>query len=67
MGIIRDRENETSKNYETAMMEILPVLEEKVVSKEVNAENYWEVKQELLKRYGIDWKTPAELNPDVIK
>ena len=24
---------------------------------------YWDTKKKILRRYGIDWKTPAELNP----
>jgi len=27
---------------------------------------YWEKKKELLRRRGIDWKTPAEMNPDTL-
>jgi len=28
---------------------------------------YWDIKAEILKRdYGIMWKSPAELNPDIL-
>lgn len=28
---------------------------------------YWSIKKEILKiDYGIDWKTPAEMNPEII-
>ena len=28
---------------------------------------YWEYKKEILKKdYGIEWKSPAELNPNII-
>ena len=28
---------------------------------------YWEIKKEILElEYGIDWKSPEELNPDII-
>jgi hypothetical protein len=27
---------------------------------------YWQLKKELLKNVGIDWKTPQECNPRVV-
>lgn len=27
---------------------------------------YWERKKQLLREHGIDWKTPAECNPDIL-
>ena len=67
MNILRDRNTETSGLYQSAMMAIGPILDEKVRSGEVTPENYWETKKELLRQRGIDWKTPGELNPEITR
>lgn len=67
MFIIRDKDVENSRLYEQAMFSVQPILDKKTSSGEITPENYWEIKKELLKGHGVDWKTPAELNPELIK
>lgn len=60
---------EKTEEYRRVMEEIQPVLD-----KEFPKEDYrmgichriWMRKKRLLAQSGIDWKTPAEMNPDVI-
>ena len=58
---------ENTEKYREAMLEINPILE-KEFEKEYGmgiCHRYWKRKKVLLKGYGIDWKSPAEMNPDV--
>ena len=59
---------ETSEKYRDAMLEIGPILENEFKDKFGLGicHTYWIRKKELLAEYGIDWKSPAELNLDVI-
>ena len=58
---------ENTEKYRFAMMEINPILENEFKDKFGMGicHSYWHRKKELLAKYGIDWKSPAELNPDI--
>lgn len=58
---------ENTEKYKFAMLEITPILEKEFKDKFGMGicHSYWYRKKELLAKYGIDWKSPAELNPDV--
>jgi hypothetical protein len=63
---------ENTKEYSEAMKKIQPELDE--LNNELDKQGYglgrchvyWARKKELLKREGVDWKTPRECNPYVI-
>ena len=58
---------ENTEKYQEAMLEINPILEKEFKNQcgMGICHRYWYRKKELLKEYGIDWKSPAEINPDV--
>lgn len=58
---------ENSEKYIEAMIEIKPILEKEFENQfgKGICHRYWHRKKELLKSYGIDWKSPSEMNPDV--
>lgn len=67
MSLLKD-EIEKTEAYVEAMKHIQPILDHEfdgVVGMGV-CHSFWARKQQLLKQAGIDWKTPAEMNPDVI-
>ena len=67
MGLIRD-DIENSTAYAEAMAIIQPILDREFGGSYHMGmcHGLWQRKKELLKEMGIDWKTPAETNPDVI-
>ena len=62
---------ENSEKYIEAMIEIKLILEKEFENQFENqfgmgiCHCYWHRKKELLKSYGIDWKSSKEMNPDV--
>ena len=59
---------EESVAYKAAMARIQPMLD-KEFENEVGlgtCHRYWWCKKELLKQSGVDWKSPTEMNLDVI-
>lgn len=58
---------ENSQEYQNAMLEINPILEKEFKNQFGMGicHRYWYRKKELLKEYGIEWKSPAEMNPDI--
>jgi hypothetical protein len=63
---------EDTQEYKDALKKIRPELD--LLDKELEERKivigschiYWARKKDLLKMYGIDWKTPAECNPNVV-
>ena len=61
-------EIEKTAAYQEAMKEIEPILDKEFPPNKVamgTCHRFWHRKKELLKERGIDWKSPAELNPDI--
>ena len=64
-----DKNNiENSQEYKEAMLKINPILKKEFENQYGMGicHRYWHRKKELLKECGVDWKSPAEMNPDVI-
>ncbi len=60
---------EKTVEYEEAMKEIDPILDKEFPDDEYvmgTCHRYWARKKELLRRFGIEWKSPAEMNPFTI-
>ena len=53
--------------YKAAMARIQPMLDKEFENNNVfgTCHRYWWRKKELLREKGIDWKSPAEMNPDI--
>ena len=59
---------ERSNEYEIAMKKIDPILDKEFPEDQVimgTCHRYWARKKELLKKEGIEWRTPAEMNPTI--
>ena len=59
---------ERSNEYEIAMKKIDPILDKEFPEDQVimgTCHRYWERKKELLKKEGIEQRTPAEMNPTI--
>ena len=59
---------ETTAAYQEAMKEIQPQLETEFAPNKHKlglCHQIWARKKQLLAERGIDWKTPAEINPDI--
>lgn len=57
---------EKTKEYQDAMVKIDPILDREFPEDQFvmgTCHRYWARKKELLKTAGIEWKTPAEMNP----
>lgn len=66
-SIIRDPVEKTVE-YSKAMTKVGPILEEEYNERKSKKEKtFWQRKKELLLEEGIEWNSPAELNPGVIK
>lgn len=61
---IRSDPVEMTKDYEDAMVLIQPELDEVAVFNDVYL--LWATKKRLLAKYGVEWKSPAEMNPEVL-
>lgn len=62
-------EVEYSPEYEEAMESIQPILDAEFDTEHPTlgqCHAYWARKSELLAAANIDWKSPAEINPDII-
>ena len=60
---------ESTQAYIEAMKDIKPILNERFSDDTYvmgTCHAYWACKKELLKQRGIDWKSPSEMNPDII-
>lgn len=60
---------ESTQAYIEAMRHIKPILDDEFPKDDVvmgTCHRYWARKKELLKQRGIDWKSPSEMNPDII-
>jgi len=66
MEIIRDP-IEKSPEYVHAMIKVFPILDEEFNKKKISNISFWKRKKELLAQMGVDWQSPAELNPELIK
>lgn len=69
MEIIRDPVEGTAE-YINAMIKVTSILDNEMGGfprKLQFVNNYWERKKELLRECGVEWNTPAELNPELIK
>ena len=66
MEIIRDPV-EKSPEYTHAMIKVFPILDEEFNNQHKDSSNFWKRKQELLAQMGVEWKSPADLNPEIIK
>ena len=53
--------------YKAAMASIQPMLHKEFENNNGfgTCHRYWWRKKELLREKGIDWKSPAEMNPDI--
>ena len=59
---------ELTEVYKRAMEAIQPVLDQAFPADEVamgTCHRYWARKKALLAERGIEWKSPAEMNPDI--
>ena len=58
---------EKTIEYENAMKKIDPILDKEFPEDAPpvmgTCHRYWARKKELLAKHGIEWKTPAEMNP----
>ena len=66
MEIIRDPV-ENCPEYTHAMIKVFPILDEEFNTNKTPNITFWKRKKELLAQMGVDWQSPAELNPDIIK
>lgn len=58
---------EDTKEYKEAMKEIQPILDRTFPEIYIGTcHSIWFMKKRLLKKRGIEWKTPAEMNPGVL-
>lgn len=55
---------ENTDEYIAAMKHIGPILEKEFEGMFMCSGPYWAMKKKLLAQHGIDWKSPAELNPN---
>lgn len=59
---------ENTKDYILAMEQIDPILDKEFPPDQYmmgTCYKYWARKKELLRKKGIEWKTPAEMNPNI--
>ena len=66
--MIRRDEVEKAEEYQQAMKEIQPVLDREFPDEGIilgTCHRYWARKKALLAGRGIEWKSPAEMNPEV--
>lgn len=59
---------EKSPKYVEAMKVIEPILDDEFPDDDIvmgTCHRYWARKKELLRNYGIEWRSPAEMNPDI--
>jgi hypothetical protein len=63
--IIRDPVEKTIE-YHSAIIKILPILDEEYKSNKKQTKSYWKRKQELLLERGVFWQSPADLNENII-
>lgn len=59
---------EKSHEYEKAMVKIAPILDKEFPPEKCGmgtCYRVWYRKKELLKEEGIEWKSPAEMNPNI--
>ena len=59
---------ELTEEYKEAMEKLDMILDKEFPQDQYTigtCHRYWARKKELLKKQGIEWKTPSELNPDV--
>lgn len=58
---------EQTQEYKEAMKNIDPILDKEFPEDAPpmmgTCHRYWARKKELLQKFGIEWKTPAEMNP----
>ena len=54
---------ENTEEYKKAMAHIQPILDKEFEGLIMCSRPYWHMKKQLLRQYGIEWKSPAELNP----
>lgn len=68
MEIIRDPVEKTPE-YVHAMIKVFPILDEEFNNKKNSKPSvtFWQRKKELLAQMGVDWQSPADLNPEIIK
>lgn len=67
-GINRDPVEKTPE-YAHAMIKITPILDKEFPEDNAplgSCNTYWKRKKELLAQHGVEWQSPAELNPGVI-
>lgn len=61
---------EETEEYRVAMEKIFPILDKEFPKDSPimmgQCHILWARKKELLKKEGVDWKTPAEMNPYII-
>lgn len=60
---------EDTEEYKIAVVEIQEELDKRMKDFPQgmgSCHKYWQLKKELLKKVGIDWKTPQECNPRVV-
>ena len=57
---------ENTEEYTEAMKHIQPILDEEFKGRIMCSRAYWARKKEMLAKYGIEWKNPGELNPNII-
>lgn len=55
---------EFTEEYQKAMLEIQPELDK--VDASTPAPAFWALKKRLLQERGIEWKSPVEMNPEII-
>jgi hypothetical protein len=67
MDIKRDPIEETEK-FKEIIAEVEHYLDKEFENQEGFGvcHRYWAEKKKMLAQYGIDWHSPAELNPDII-
>ena len=63
--IVRDPVEKTPE-YHIAMIKILAILDEEYRQKHKSNKPYWKRKQELLEERGVFWKSPTDLNENII-
>lgn len=56
---------EKTAEYKGAMFYIQPILDAEFGLVDIDNFLYWKRKRALLHRYGIEWKSPMELNPHI--
>lgn len=66
MSPIRVDPIESTPDYQAAMVKVQPELDKLPQGFGTNVYAFWATKKRLLKEEGVDWKTPAEMNPEIL-